>query len=229
MSGPGNQFIKAHYDMGTTWTAGGPPARRHYTERDHRILDLLQPPEWHAQAACKGQTGLFYPELGENSVNGPRRICETCPVQKECLDAGMRELHGVWGGTTPKERRKLRRELGIAAPRQIKLTEQDVIDLRAAWRAGTAVNTLAARYSVDRKTIRRALTGEAFPHVPDPITADQIGAGGQHRTKLSRDQVAEIRAEAAAGTPVHVLAARFETTKPNIRKILARRTWTHTP
>jgi WhiB family redox-sensing transcriptional regulator len=37
-------------------------------------------------------------------------VCQGCPVIRECLTHAMRyEEYGVWGGTTPKERRKERK------------------------------------------------------------------------------------------------------------------------
>lgn len=38
-----------------------------------------------------------------------RRICASCPVREQCLDAALdrREPVGMWAGTTPAERRKI--------------------------------------------------------------------------------------------------------------------------
>jgi hypothetical protein len=38
-----------------------------------------------------------------------KRICATCPVTAECLDYALRhgEKYGVWGGLTPRARRRL--------------------------------------------------------------------------------------------------------------------------
>jgi hypothetical protein len=35
-----------------------------------------------------------------------RVVCSTCPVWEECLEAGVDERWGMWGGLTPKERKK---------------------------------------------------------------------------------------------------------------------------
>jgi len=35
-------------------------------------------------------------------------VCQTCPVRADCLEAGMAERHGIWGGTTERERVRLR-------------------------------------------------------------------------------------------------------------------------
>ena len=66
---------------------------------------------WHDDALC-AETGpeLFFPEEGE-SYEDAKTICRRCPVQDECLDYALRHSieFGVWGGTTPYERRQLRR------------------------------------------------------------------------------------------------------------------------
>jgi len=34
-----------------------------------------------------------------------KAVCSQCPVRKECLDYGINETWGCWGGTTPQERK----------------------------------------------------------------------------------------------------------------------------
>tara|TARA_R110000772_G_scaffold168377_1_gene280160 strand:- start:469 stop:732 length:264 start_codon:yes stop_codon:yes gene_type:complete len=43
------------------------------------------------------------------SFRDARKLCAICPVQKECLEYAViaEEAHGLWGGLSPKERRKL--------------------------------------------------------------------------------------------------------------------------
>jgi len=48
--------------------------------------------------------------LAENTA---REICMRCPVIAQCLRVGLREEFGIWGGTTPKQRAKIRREQQI--------------------------------------------------------------------------------------------------------------------
>lgn len=43
-----------------------------------------------------------------------RLICSGCPVKSDCLEHALRfEHHGFWGGTSPHERRELRKKLNI--------------------------------------------------------------------------------------------------------------------
>jgi WhiB family redox-sensing transcriptional regulator len=71
-------------------------------------------PSWYEQAACQGvDTNYFYPEVGGTTYSIVQRICMGCDVRMECLQAGMSEEHGIWGGLHPDARRRLKR--GISA------------------------------------------------------------------------------------------------------------------
>lgn len=67
--------------------------------------------EWMARAICPGLTSLFFPEQGEtNSAEMAKQVCARCPVSRECLEyAIVNEVFGVWGGTTERERRRIRK------------------------------------------------------------------------------------------------------------------------
>jgi hypothetical protein len=70
---------------------------------------------WRDQAACQGMDiGIFYPldSPGHGwGASKARYICRSCPVQAQCLQAGMTELWGIWGGLSPQERRARARAL----------------------------------------------------------------------------------------------------------------------
>ena len=44
-----------------------------------------------------------------------KEICGRCPVKLDCLAWALEnnEREGVWGGTTPKERQRLRKNMGL--------------------------------------------------------------------------------------------------------------------
>ena len=60
---------------------------------------------------------FFFPEeegSGTDIYKFSRMICGNCVVKNECLEWAVRhEAHGMWGGTTPMERRKIRRQRNI--------------------------------------------------------------------------------------------------------------------
>jgi len=82
-----------------------------------RRLSLLRfdPDEtaWMDRAACTGlDPDLFHPiSLAAAAYEDARKVCASCPVAEHCLDYALahRIDHGVWGGHTAPERRRLRR------------------------------------------------------------------------------------------------------------------------
>ena len=60
--------------------------------------------------------GTFFPSDGIG-VEIAQRECEQCPVRLECLEYALENRidHGVWGGASERERRRiLRRRRGLA-------------------------------------------------------------------------------------------------------------------
>lgn len=70
------------------------------------------------EAACRGAgPDLFFLNEDERGANHiklaeARTVCFTCKVQKECLDFAVENniKSGIWAGTTPLQRKALRRE-----------------------------------------------------------------------------------------------------------------------
>lgn len=68
---------------------------------------------WRSFARCHGlDPEIFYP-IGddENAAAEARSVCSPCPVREACLEHALtrREKHGVWGGLTERERRRILR------------------------------------------------------------------------------------------------------------------------
>jgi hypothetical protein len=86
---------------------------------------LLEPrPYWFQFASCRPEyadrpldqwVDLFFPTRGE-STREAKEICAECPAQEACLDHGMAAKHGIWGGSSERERRRLRRHIRLTAP-----------------------------------------------------------------------------------------------------------------
>lgn len=71
---------------------------------------------WQDRARCLGvEPELFYPQKGD-SLEPAKRICASCPVQRDCLQYALEhnERYGIWGGTSERERRRLRRARRLA-------------------------------------------------------------------------------------------------------------------
>ena len=67
--------------------------------------------DWRIAALC-AQTDqeAFFPEKG-GSTRAAKKVCLTCEVREECLEyaLGNDERHGIWGGLSERERRKLKK------------------------------------------------------------------------------------------------------------------------
>ena len=69
------------------------------------------PLTWTVDAACAGQTDLFFASAGERPEarvvreNAARAICQACPVLLECRDwAREHREYGFWGAESEEER-----------------------------------------------------------------------------------------------------------------------------
>lgn len=74
---------------------------------------------WMEQGRCREASGDFwFPDKGqgiERTTRMAKAICRDCPVAAACLDYAMRvdDPFGIYAGTTPTDRQRLRR--GAAA------------------------------------------------------------------------------------------------------------------
>ncbi|HEY7946114.1 MAG TPA: WhiB family transcriptional regulator [Acidimicrobiales bacterium] len=65
--------------------------------------------DWMNQGKCKDiDPAVFFPSDGVG-VQVAQRICAECPVKSPCLEYALasRIDHGVWGGASERERRRL--------------------------------------------------------------------------------------------------------------------------
>lgn len=74
---------------------------------------------WMSRGNCRDEPpATFFPSDGVG-VEVARRICADCPSREPCLEYALanRIDHGVWGGCSERERRRIlkRRRLAAAA------------------------------------------------------------------------------------------------------------------
>ena len=78
----------------------------------------MEGPSWHKQAVCKGiGFSVFYGAKESTPMTGPeiargKQVCGACPVRRECLEFGLTEGYGLWGGYTKPERARALFALG---------------------------------------------------------------------------------------------------------------------
>ena len=72
-------------------------------------LICSRPDGWQHHANClDSHPDTCFPDDDEQYLfDMAKRLCEECPVVGFCLELGLDERWGVWGGLDPKERYKL--------------------------------------------------------------------------------------------------------------------------
>ena len=86
-------------------------------ERTKRAKEASGPMtrDWRSTGLCRGSDPLvFYPPSDEDDslAEEAKMICGMCAVRQPCLEFALanREKHGVWGGLTERERRRVLRQ-----------------------------------------------------------------------------------------------------------------------
>lgn len=104
-------------------------------------------------ALCREHPDVpFFIEHGASN-KAAKAICARCPVSEECLEFGMDERAGIWGGTTPDERKALRRQ----ACRRPIFHDDTPEQVAILYRVGVPIHRLANYYEVAQTTVRNAL------------------------------------------------------------------------
>jgi WhiB family transcriptional regulator, redox-sensing transcriptional regulator len=79
---------------------------------------------WMARGDCRYEPpATFFPSDGVG-VEVAKRICATCPVREQCLEYALdnRIDHGVWGGTSERQRRRLlKKRKTVSSPLSVTL------------------------------------------------------------------------------------------------------------
>ena len=82
-------------------------------------MAMTIPGAWAEQALCaQADPDAWFPTKGQHAIaKTATRICRQCPVRVQCLDYARSGADtwggiatGIWGGTTPHERDRLRQQ-----------------------------------------------------------------------------------------------------------------------
>ena len=87
---------------------------------------MREPASYEAPSCATVGGDFWFPERDIGTSNTAemviaKSICRTCPHRTECAEWGInKELHGIWGGLTPRDRSSIRRT------RKIKIWEDKI-------------------------------------------------------------------------------------------------------
>lgn len=98
--------------MQNNHSQSGSPVDRQVLNQPYE--DMAGPITWRDVAACRERSGVDFFPFSEDivAINRVKEVCAVCPVSEECLMYAIetRQVDGVWGGYTPRERTYLRRK-----------------------------------------------------------------------------------------------------------------------
>ena len=86
---------------------------------------------WADSGSCtNADPDLFFPQPGADTSYA-RSICRGCPVRLHCLDYALEsgQKHGIWGGMTESQRRRLRRRSHPSNPVVTRDDDIEVVEL----------------------------------------------------------------------------------------------------
>jgi WhiB family redox-sensing transcriptional regulator len=194
------------------------------TNRDQRPLAIEDggPQGWLDQAACRDlDPERFFPEPGEQvKAAEAKAICSGCQVRDHCLDlavnatGGLDADHGVFGGTLPAERSRLR---GNTFPSPSVYRERRDLAEQANQLAGQVGLRQAAReLGVHRDALKAAFIQWELP-MPERRVGWQPSRFLSDRAEAERAfQLAEQLGS------INAAAEELGTTWPSLRKAFTR-------
>jgi WhiB family redox-sensing transcriptional regulator len=135
------------------------------------VIDLrLAAPAWMRDAACAGMDpGVFFPDPDSHARHHKtvrrhkeraKKVCARCPVARECLEHALAndEEFGIWGGTTPKERRAMVRTGKVVLPARPTPRPRRADRPRKTWRGVICPE----HGEFEFRDMQRTLTAKAF-------------------------------------------------------------------
>ncbi|WP_373429217.1 WhiB family transcriptional regulator [Streptomyces sp. V4I23] len=124
-----------------------------------------------AEPACReADVGLFFPaengRMPAEQVARAKAICSGCAIQQSCLALAVRhqESEGIWGGTTPGERRQLEGEaarLRGVGHLVARLAAAEPVIVAAEERPAVVYHLMAAGWSATRISATLCMSPEA--------------------------------------------------------------------
>lgn len=152
-----------------------------------------------------------------------RHTCDTpiCARPKHLIDGTHadnmqdRKERGRFG--TPRDQRGEKNASAV-------LTEAMVIEARRLVKDYMSHQDVANQMGVDRAVLTYAVTGRTWAHLNEVEPPAPIRKGG---TRLTEDDVRDIRKQRKEGVDPEVVAEQYGVTKANIYAIVKRKSWKH--
>lgn len=129
--------------------------------------------DWHDVARCAGHYGLFF----GSDESRAKAFCALCPVWADCLETGMAEEHGIWGGLNRAERARVRRLRSRLV--QDPGDGRNERDIRHLASRGLTVERLIAVLPVLPERLRSLADAAQSAPIPSPDPTTSGSASGE--------------------------------------------------
>ena len=111
---------------------------------------ITLPPVFQNAACIKVDPDLFFAE-SPRKVAAAKAICATCPIRTKCLNWALEnEEYGIFGGTTPEERKAM-----LAGVTPIDDSKLRKMQEQLALILSPDINRAIATFNVNKRTIYR--------------------------------------------------------------------------
>jgi WhiB family redox-sensing transcriptional regulator len=150
--------------------------------------------DWRQDAACRdADPELFFPEPGQLPQTAKaKEVCAGCAVRGSCLDHALHgplardDRHGIFAGTTPRDRTRLRGRPAMAEGTRF-LHDRAAAEEALALANRVSLDRAARDLGVSKQALRRA-----FDH--HGLGQPQVFQGGPPRSQFLQDRDAAERA-----------------------------------
>lgn len=70
--------------------------------------------QWMQEGSCRNTTIFIVLADTKSEKEQSKKVCRDCTVKSECLDYALaNNEQGIWGGTTDKDRRNIKRQRSL--------------------------------------------------------------------------------------------------------------------
>jgi AraC-like DNA-binding protein len=197
--------VSDSYVRHVTWQlrrqAGQPPLADRLATTNQQLASPPPPAppgdgerDWRLNAACaQVDPELFFPEPGQApQAAAAKAVCAGCAVRGPCLEAALhgpqahQDHSGIFAGTTPSERVRLRGRTSMAQGTRF-LQDRTAATQALALANQVSIDRAARQLGVSKQALRRA-----FAH--HGLTQPQAFQGGPQRTRFYQDRAAAQQA-----------------------------------
>jgi WhiB family redox-sensing transcriptional regulator len=179
--------------------------------------------DWRQDAACRdADPELFFPEPGQLPQTArAKEVCAGCAVRGPCLDTALHgplardDRHGIFAGTTVRDRRKLRGRPAMAEGTRF-LHDRDAAEQALALANQVSIDRAARELGVSKQALRRAFDEHG-------LGQPTVFQGGPARSPFLHDRDAAERAwRRAAAVGINQARKELGTSDKSLRTAWAR-------